>query len=648
MFSLLSAESFGAGDFNDLNKLAKWAGSVGLKLIQLLPVHDTTATFTWKDSYPYAAVSVFALHPLYLHIQALAGDRYKNLLKKYEKERKRLNAFDKVDYEAVLSLKRKFIGEIYPRIKEETFSSKDYLDFVEDNEDWLKPYASFCCLRNWYGSADFSKWAEKEYDAALSETLMNTAKDEVLIHYFTQFHLHKQLKEAVDYAHSCKVVLKGDIPIGVYKHSADVWENKSLFHTDMQAGAPPDDFAVTGQNWGFPTYNWEKMKEDNYSWWVKRLSHTSQYFDAIRLDHILGFFRIWSIPVSATEGILGHFHPAYPVHKFELQTTGVHFPLERLYKPFIHYDILKKIFSDSFETVAATYFEAKEEGIFIFKKEYDTQRKIVDYFDKQEKNTFNTWIKKSLLELSSNVVLIPADEADETFHFRFNMIETTSFQYLNNFTKAGLYDLYNDYFYNRQNELWKQEALEKLPAVKNASNMLVCGEDLGFTPNSVPEVMNSLCMLRLFIQRMPKQLGAVYENLSEIPYLSVVSSSTHDTSSIRGWWHSLTWEEAQYYFNNILRQNGEAPATEDCPDWLNKIIIEQHLQSPAMWSILLLQDLLNTGAEYRCANPDDEQINHPENPDQYWNYRMPLTLEALAERKDFNTELRELIISKNR
>ncbi|HEY0298764.1 MAG TPA: 4-alpha-glucanotransferase, partial [Arachidicoccus sp.] len=463
-----------------------------------------------------------------------------------------------------------------------------------------------------------------------------------------QYHLHIQLKDAVDFAHQCKIALKGDIAIGVYRNSVDVWQNKSLYHTDMQAGAPPDAFAQTGQNWGFPTYNWQQMKTDNYSWWTKRLQHTSQYFDAIRLDHILGFFRIWSIPLTATEGILGYFQPAIAVSKSELQAAGVHFPIERLHLPFIHYDILKETFAGDFEAVTATYFDAFEEGIYHFKKAFDSQRKIVDYFSTLESNTFNNWLKNSLLDLTANIVLITADEDGNNFHFRFNMMRTTSFLYLNNNTKNGLLNLYNDYFFNRQNLLWKNEAMEKLPAIKYASDMLVCGEDLGFTPSSVPEVMDSLDLLRLFIQRMPKQSGYIFEDLTSVPYLSVVSSATHDTSSIRGWWQQLTPQEARDYYNTVLHQNGTLPTQHDCPAWLNKLIIQQHIQSPAMWSIFLLQDLLNISEEHRVKDAKDEQINHPENPNQYWNYKMPLSLETLSSWVEFNQSLKEMIELNNR
>lgn len=642
-----SESSFGVGDFNDLKKAVKWSQSVGLKLMQLLPINDTTATDTWKDSYPYAAISVFALHPLYLYLPAIAGEE-KTLLSKYEGRRIELNALDKVDYEVCLMAKWQFVKEVFPLSKETVFSSVGYQKFYTENESWLKPYACFCYLRDQFKTVDFSQWNEKSFDEELLQKLMSDDRDGLMIHYFVQYHLHTQLKDAVSYAHEHQVVLKGDIAIGVYRNSVDVWVNTSLYNTNSQAGAPPDDFAVSGQNWGFPTYNWPEMKAEGYNWWRKRLQHTSQYFDAIRLDHVLGFFRIWSIPVSATEGILGHFDPAIPIDKNELYRVGVHFPLERLWKPFVHFVLLKEIFVDSFDNVVTVYFDEKEEGIYLFKEAFDTQRKLLNYFDTLEKSTYNKWLLQSLMELLVNVVLLPVQDDENAFHFRFNMQHTSSFQYLNNEVKNGLLSLYNDYFFSRQNDLWKSEAMEKLPAIKNATNMLVCGEDLGFVPNSVPEVMQHLGLLGLYVQRMPKQLGSGFEHLEKVPYLSVVSPSTHDTSTIRGWWLRLNRDSAQHFYNDALSQEGIAPSQADCPGWLNKLIIQEHLQSPAMWSIFLMQDLLNNNDAFHFTNVEDEQINHPENPNQYWQYRMPIDLEQLIALKDFNQSLKELIAHNGR
>lgn len=649
VFSLRSDNSFGVGDFSDLKKAVLWAEATGQQLIQLLPIHDTTATHTWRDSYPYAAISVFALHPIYLDVTKLSQqDQADKLLTSMEPLRQQLNEAESVDYEAVLKAKWQIIKAIYPIEKQQLFASKDYLAFFASNKEWLEPYGCFSVLRDKYGTADFSTWSEGNYQQNIPMLLTKLDEDALYLHYFVQYHLHKQLSDAAGFAHEHGCVLKGDIAIGVFKNSVDVWQHADLFHLEAQAGAPPDDFTVSGQNWGFPTYNWPRMKADNYSWWKSRLKHMEGYFDATRIDHILGFFRIWSIPVTAVEGILGYFQPAIPVTEEELRQAGVHFPLERLYQPYIHIRELKKIFSDSYQKVADEFLITEEEGFFRFKEFFDTQRKIDNYFRKLPADTYHKWLRQALLGLHTDLILIKDLTQENGFHFRFNMQFTASFRSLHESLQNRLTELYHHYFFSRQNELWKKEAMEKLPVIKNASNMLICGEDLGFTPSSVPEVMRNLGLLGLYVQRMPKIMGQMAEDLSKVPYLSVVSPSTHDTSSLRGWWLGLSQQQQGIYYRQVLLQKGDAPGGHDLPGWLNQLIVEQNLASPAMWSIFLIQDLLNIQDSLHIAEVDLEQINHPENPDQYWRYRMPVTLEQLLELKDFNKGLKQLITANGR
>ena len=335
VFSLRSENSFGVGEFADLKLLADWCKQAGLKLIQILPVNDTITTHTWTDSYPYAAISAFALHPLYLNLAQVVSEQNKPLLEKLEKERKRLNSLEAVDYEAVQNTKMEFLKRIFPSQKTATFKRRDYQAFFEQNKHWLVPYAAFSCLRDKYGTADFSKWPDHQrYDAdeiskeferresevadsseesgnqvpALQETRgpgkasQETTFCEPSFYYFLQYHLHCQLKAATEYIHSQGIILKGDIAIGVSRFGADAWQSPDLFHMAFQAGAPPDAFGIKGQNWGFPTYNWPRMKETGFAWWKQRFEQMGCYFDAFRVDHILGFFRIWSVPIDAVEG----------------------------------------------------------------------------------------------------------------------------------------------------------------------------------------------------------------------------------------------------------------------------------------------------------------------------------------------------------
>jgi len=645
VFSLRSDTSFGVGEFNDLKLLADWCQRTGLKLIQILPVNDTIATHTWTDSYPYAAISAFALHPLYLNLSQVAGSRHQELLQQLEPERRRLNALPAVDYEAVLKAKLGFLKQIYPEEKARTFERTDYREFFAQNQHWLTPYAVFCCLRDRHGTADFNQWPrsgkyQADEVAALAAKNSETY-DEVAFNYFVQFHLHLQLQAATRYAHERGVILKGDIPIGVYRHGADAWQAPELFHLDFQAGAPPDAFSAKGQNWGFPTYDWPRMEATGFAWWRQRFEQMGCYFDAFRIDHILGFFRIWSIPLHAVEGILGYFVPALPLRSDEFARRGLRFDRDRYVKPFITERMLGELFGPDRTTVKKEFLRPAGHGGYELRAQFATQRQVEHYFATRESGEQNARLRQGLFDLLSNVILLEVQGSHgPEYHFRLGMEATASFQGLDPQTRGRLHDLYVDYFFRRQDAFWKQQALRKLPALKRSTNMLVCGEDLGMVPACVPEVMQQLGLLGLEIQRMPKALGREFSRPQDAPYLSVVTPSTHDMSTLRGWWREDR-AVTQKFYNRELGRPGPAPET--CDPWLNRLIVEQHLASPAMWSIFQLQDLLGMDERLRRENPDDERINVPANPKNYWRYRMHLTLERLLTEQAFNDRLKAMV-----
>lgn len=645
VFSLRSKSSFGVGEFNDIFLLVDWAVKTGLRMIQLLPVNDTTATHTRSDSYPYAAISAFALHPLYINLETVAGKRYSDLLKPLKKTQKGLNALPAVDYEEVMKVKLNVLKELYTLCREECFADETFLAFFESNRHWLVPYAAFCHLRDKNGTSDFSQWkTHTVFTRAVVEKYVSPRSkhyEEVAFHYFVQFHLHLQLKAAADHAHKNGIILKGDIPIGIYRNGCDAWMDPGLYHMDMQAGAPPDDFAVHGQNWGFPTYNWEKMAEDGFRWWHQRFAQMGDYFDAFRIDHILGFFRIWSIPVTATQGIMGRFVPALPVKAYEFGRNGIFFDVTRFCKPFITPQVLQKMFGERL-SLFLPYLDDAGDGGYVLKSEFATQRQVLDHFALPVTNDDNNlFIRDGLLDLCANIILFEEEGSEgQEFHFRFNMQHTLSYQFLDDENKRKLYDLYVDYFFRRQDDFWKKEALNKLPALKRSTNMLICGEDLGLVPSCVPDVMKQLGILSLEIQRMPKAIGREFFHPSDAPYLSVVTPSTHDTSTVRGWWEEDRLR-TQRFFNQVLGQWGDAPA--HCDAWINKYILAQHLQSPAMWCVFQLQDILGMSEGLRRENPQEEQINIPADAHHYWNYRIHLTLEDLLKEKSFNQELKQLV-----
>jgi 4-alpha-glucanotransferase len=642
VFSLRSRNSSGVGEFSDLKLLVDWARQTGLKMIQLLPINDTIATNSWKDSYPYAAISAFALHPIYINLKDVAGKGQATIVNSLREKQNELNALPDVDYEAVIKLKLSALRKIYEMVFPVCFESGDYRSFFDANKHWLQPYAVFSFLRDKNNSADYENWQTNGvYKDAGIEKMCSPESEyfrEIGFYFFIQYHLHNQLKEASDYAHKKGIVLKGDIAIGVSRHGADAWIDPGLFNRCWQAGAPPDDFTAVGQNWEFPTYNWKKMQEDGFAWWKQRFEQMADYFDAFRIDHILGFFRIWSIPANAVQGILGRFVPCLPVHITEFGENGIWFDYQRYCKPFINDEVLDALFGGYAEQIKSEYLEENQAGGYDLKEEFQSQRKVEKYFEDKEESEENEKIKQGLYELIANVILFEEPGSDgQEFHFRISMEKTHSFRHLIPHVQEKLKKLYVDYFYHRQDQFWKKEAMHKLPHLKNATDMLICGEDLGMVPHCVPEVMQDLGILSLEIQRMPKDPKKEFFHPNDAPYLSVITPSTHDMSTIRGWWEENP-ERTRHFYNNIMGQWGDAP--QFCEAWINRAIVLQHLYSPAMWSIFQLQDLLGMSESLRRDDPQEERINNPANPKHYWRYRMHMLLEDLIKQDDFNQELR--------
>lgn len=649
VFSLRSKKSFGVGEFTDMKLLADWAHKVQMRLIQILPINDTTATHTWVDSYPYAAISAFALHPIYINVAQVAGGPTHPVIQSYAKQQAELNALPDMDYERVMQYKWEILRQLYTEQKQDLHDDLGFSEFFNRNRHWLVPYAVFSYLRDKYHTPDFTQWKElsvyNEHEVLEYADPGTKYYDEIAIYYFVQYHLHLQLKDATAYAHKLGIIVKGDIPIGIYRNSCDAWVEPELYNMDMQAGAPPDDFAIKGQNWGFPTYNWERMAADGFSWWRKRFEQMSNYFDAFRIDHILGFFRIWSIPLDAVEGIMGYFVPAQPVHISEFGQRGMWFDYQRLCKPFITDAVLRELLGDDAHWLLG-FMNPLSDGRYELKPEYNTQRKVEAHFRGQEQHERNERMKQALYDCISNVILLEVDGSQaQAFHFRISMSATSSFRYLDADMKGKLEDLYVNYFFRRQDEFWRKQAMAKLPALKRATNMLICGEDLGMVPECVPDVMNQLGILSLEIQRMPKDPKRTFFNPADAPYLSVVTPSTHDMSIIRGWWEEDR-TKTQSFYNVEIGQYGTAPYY--CEPWVVRTILTQHLYSPAMWSIFQLQELLGMSGELRRENPNDERINVPANPRHYWRYRMHFTLEQLLHEDAFNHELAGYITASGR
>lgn len=640
VFSLKSNNNFGTGEFNDLKQLADWCHKVGMKMIQILPINDTRTDNSWSNSYPYKAISTKALHPIYLNLSSMGTLYDENDKEYFESQRHLLNAKDFVDYPEVMRVKNLFFEKLFSQTWHETKNRFDYISFFKENEEWLVPYAAFCFLCSHYQTSDFSQWEDYSvYDKEKIERLCRKEefREKIEIHYFLQYHLDKQLKDAVHYLHRKGIALKGDIPIGIGRHSVEAWTSPELFNMDAQAGAPPDSFAIEGQNWGFPTYNWDVMAQDNYKWWRERLTQMSRYFDAYRIDHILGFFRIWEIPYSNTQGLMGYFNPD---RSLELDLDN--YKIDRYTKPYIRGHFLHEIFGAFTEEVRDKYLNETSFSYFELKPEFDTQRKITDYFLKN----FDTLsekeetIKNGLLSLCAEVLFLKDEKNENHFRPRIALQFTHSYNELSQEEKDWINRLYDDYFYHRNEELWKEEAMKKLPQLIAASNMMVCGEDLGMVPRCVPEVMQQLDILSLEVQRMPKDPNATFVNPKNNNYLSVDTTSTHDTSTLRGWWEEDGMMTNRFYREMLGHEEGAPYFAEP---YVCREIVKQHLDSTSMWVILPIQDYIAMDGEYRWDQTQREQINVPANPDNHWCYKMHQSLESLNERQGFNDKLSSMI-----
>ena len=611
VFSLRSEHSYGVGDFGDLKLLVDWAVLTGMKVIQLLPVNDTTVSGHWQDSYPYNIISVFALHPHYIDLEAAGTLKSKQVMTQFRRRQQELNALPYSDYEAVDRVKQEYLLQLFEEQRKSVTASKEYKDFVHDNEVWLKPYAAY------------------------------RTEDEAFT-YYLQYLLHTQLKTAADYARSKGVILKGDLPIGVNRESVETKEHPELFHTDSQTGAPPDAFTIQGQNWGFPTYNWES--EELIGWFRKRLKHLSQYFDALRIDHILGFFRIWEIPENAVYGLLGHFSPALPLTVGEIEYFGLPFRKELYTKPFINDRLIDRLFGIHAQYVRDNFLVRKAYNLYDLKEEYDTQRKVSAYFaDRHDESSL--WIRDGLMRLICDVLFVEDQRQAEMYHPRIGVLSEPIYEALSNEDKDAFLRLYNNYFYQRHSMFWGQQALKRLPAIFKDSRLLICGEDLGMLPDCVEPVLDQLRILTLEIQQMPKQQGFEFAHLEANPYRSVATISTHDMSPLRLWWQENP-ERRQRYYVTMLQKEGRAP--EQLPAHLAEEIIARHLYCPSMLCILQLQDWLAMDSELRSKHPQDERINVPSDPYNRWKYRMHLTIEQLIAADRYNNKVRTMITRSKR
>ncbi|MCR4603245.1 MAG: 4-alpha-glucanotransferase [Prevotella sp.] len=599
VFALRSEQSCGVGDFGDLYQFIDWAAQVGLKVVQLLPVNDTTLTHRWGDSYPYNIMSAFDLHPHYIDLNQLGPLKDKRRMTAFRRQQSELNALGYSDYEAVDRVKMEYLKDYY----------HDYIA---------------------------STPARDQDDASAGD------KDDEAFHDFVQQHLHQQLKRAADHARELGVVLMGDLPIGVCRESKEVMQHPDFFNLDSQTGAPPDTFARQGQNWGFPTYNWEA--EGISEWMDRRFLWMEQYFDALRIDHVLGFFRIWEIPNEQLSGYMGHFSPALPLTAGEIEYFGLPFRRDFLTRPFINDRVIERLFGIHAQYVKDSFLIKKAYGLYELKDEVATQRRVQQLFEgKGDENSL--WIRDGLYRLVGNILFLEDPRQPEMYHPRIQAWQEPVFDMLSAEEKDAFMRIYNNFYYQRHSMFWGKTGYDRLSRMMSNTHMLLCAEDLGMLPDCVEPVLDSLRILTLEIQQMPKQTGEEFSHLDGNPVRSVATITTHDMAPLRLWWQENP-ERTQRYYTTMLQKQGRAP--EQLPAHLAEEIIARHIYSPSMLCILSLQDWLAMDGELRAKNPREERINVPSDPYNRWQWRMHLTIEQLQQAEHYNKKLKTMIARSKR
>jgi len=624
LFSLRSKESVGIGEFLDLVPFGQWAKKCGLDLIQLLPVNDTG-----EESSPYSARSAFALNPVYIRLQEIEGAN-EILGDELAKQNKKFAKPPRIPYLEVVRYKRKTLRMLFDKKKETILADEHFKEWAKQNP-WLRPYATFCALKAENNEASWKDWAKKE----------KPKENDVLFQEWMQWIAEQQFLKAVGELNKLGVRLKGDIPILINEDSADVWHCPQFFSLENRAGAPPDMFCYSGQNWAFPTYKWDNLEKENFGWWRDRIKHAAKFYHAYRIDHVLGFFRIWVVPETEYTGILGHFVPSVPIYMNEILQTGI--PRETVHyltSPNFGEEQLRNWFGFSIENVKQKYFEPLQEGRYILRHEYRSERAIISLQEEQH-------IKDALLNAYWDRVFVPSSN-EETLWPYWYWYNAPVLLTLPEHERNAIRDIIKNNEI-KQEDLWGKNGYHLLSVLAKEADMLVCAEDLGAVPNCVPNVLRDLGILALRVERWSRDWKlpeSPYIPLSQYPRLSVCTTSNHDSSTLLGLWDEHDFDK-DFYWKHI-GQNDRPPAV--LSEEHVKLIIENLFKSNSLLAILPLQDFMALLQKFIPQNPNVDRVNIPGTVgSENWSWRMPCLLEELLDEGELNKRIGELTkVRKNR
>lgn len=620
--TLKSQKSEGVGDFYDLKPLGQLVLKTNTPFIQILPINDTG-----DDPSPYNALSAFALHPLYLRM----GQALKELKLSEELGSKYAAFFDSVnsgdyDYWGVLKEKETFLQEIQTALANGVGQvPKTFVSWVS-KQKWLKPYAVFKFLKAQHKKRAWFQWDEKYHQPSetLIEELWKAHREELDFICLVQFLLHNQLRTMGKWLDGQSIVLKGDIPILINEDSADVWFHRELFNMDLRAGAPPDMSSQLGQNWGFPTYRWDVLEKQDYTWWKERLLYAQNFFHAFRIDHVLGFFRIWSVPKEHESAVLGFFNPAVSMSREELHSIG--FDQGRIHwlaEPHLSSERIHTLFRDSaFEVIASCFKKLGNEELYVFKDSIKGEKDILSC-------SLPHGVLSHILAAYRDRALVQVD--DDHYVPSWYYYNCSRFSYLSNEEKARFHNLVS--YKARESEvLWEHQGRRLLQVLIDSTDMLACAEDLGVIPESVPMVLEQLGIFGLKIPRWYRRYGEPgdpFVPFAEYPEKTVMASSVHDTSTLRGWWEREDDSKAFSWAFGIQRAENdhfdEATAKE---------VFERLLSVGSKIAVFQIQDIINLDTKYRSSSIEEERVNVPGTVGgRNWHYRLPDYLENLSKNK---------------
>ena len=644
------------GDFLALKDLADFCKKAGFSIVQLLPVNDTGT-----QSSPYSGLSAFALHPLFIRINALpefaaamkGNKAFATAYKAFEKE---FGYKKRFDYDAVLGEKTKLLHLLFNYIEKKNSKdeaeanklNKELAKFVRSNQ-WIIPYAVFKNIKDENMQASWKSWDESiqklSYDQIKLKWQNKAKKSSHDFFVWCQLRASEQFKEGAESLRAKKIILKGDIPILMNEDSVDCWTYPEFFRQELRAGSPPDGGNPMGQNWGFPTYDWDRLEADEFTWWKDRIKTSAQYYDAFRIDHILGFFRIWASKENETTAYLGHTIPYADFTRKTLNELG--FDDDRIKwisEPHIPTGTIESITWNHDEATAVlekVCDRVKTEELWTFKKEIDGDKEIyaMNFFEDEGKNNA---VKNALAEKwrDRSLIQIKKDRFIKVYAFE----NSTAWKTLSGEEQEKLRKLFEE-IEVKENKLWEKQATPPLSAIVHASDMIPCAEDLGVNLPVMPEVLKKLDILSLKVIRWTRQWdkpGQPYIPFTDYPELSVATTSVHDSSTLRQWWNQEK-DSVWAFINSVECENKPDGNSAFTPE-IAEFILRSLASCKSALLINPLQDYLFLEHSFYLENEDDERINIPGSVNTFnWTYRIPVTIEEMSGNKGLLNKIKTIV-----